>query len=84
MTQFWPEGQLIEVEADALWTPLRFTWESDVHPVERIHERWRVNEDWWTGPIWREYFSLVTTTGLLVDLFHDLLTGKWYLQRMYD
>lgn len=84
MTRFWPEGQAVEVEADSLWTPVRFIWQETAHPVENIIDRWRVDAEWWRGRIWREYFTLITSTGLLVEMFHDLTTGEWYIQRMYD
>jgi hypothetical protein len=84
MTHFWPEGELIQVEADALWTPLHLTWNGGRHPVQVILDRWRVDEDWWRERVWREYFRLITRTGLLVEVFHDLTTGEWYVQRVYD
>lgn len=84
MTRFWPGGLPIEVEMDALWTPQRFTWGMTVHPVERVVDRWRVDEAWWRERIWREYFRLTTHTGLLVEVFHDLTGDEWYLQRVYD
>jgi hypothetical protein len=40
--------------------------------------------EWWREGIRRDYFKLTTTTGLLVVIFHDLDTGDWYLQRLYD
>ncbi len=40
--------------------------------------------DWWRVRIWREYFKLTTGTGLLVVIYRDLLSGAWYLQRLYD
>jgi len=84
MTHFWPEGQPVEVEADGLWTPLYITWGGERHPVQAILDRWRVDEGWWRGQVWREYFRLVTRTGLLVEVFHDLAAGDWYMQRVYD
>ena len=84
MTYFWPEGQPISTETDELGTPLCFTWQGQTHPVEGVTTRWRVDEEWWRGRIWREYFRLYTTTGLLVVIFRDLLAGNWYLQRLYD
>ncbi|HVO71616.1 MAG TPA: hypothetical protein VMT24_16315 [Aggregatilineaceae bacterium] len=84
MTHFWPEGKLIQVEADALWTPLHLTWDGGRHPVQVILDRWRVDEDWWRERVWREYFQLTTRTGLLVEVFHDLTAGEWYVQRVYD
>lgn len=84
MTHFWPEGQPVEVTADDLWTPLWFTWGDHRHPVQLILDRWRVDEDWWRGRVWREYFRLITRSGLLVELFHDLTAEGWYIQRVYD
>jgi hypothetical protein len=46
--------------------------------------RWRIDVDWWRGRVWREYFKLVTRTGLLVEVYHDLVGGQWYVQRLYD
>jgi hypothetical protein len=84
MTHFWPEGEPVEVEADSLWTPVRLTWQGTVHPVETITDRWRVDEEWWRGRVWREYFTLITSTGLLMEIFHDLTADEWYVQRVYD
>ncbi len=84
MTYLWPQGDPIRVEVDELWQPLRFVWRRQVHPVSAVANRWRVDEDWWRGRVWREYFKLITTTGLLVIVFRDLVSGEWYVQRLYD
>ena len=36
------------------------------------------------GRVWREYFRLVTVSGLLVDMYRDMAGGGWYVQRVYD
>lgn len=84
MTRLWPQGEPIAVASDAAQTPLTFTWQGRTHRVQGIAKRWRVDVDWWRGWVWREYFKLTTHTGLLVVLYRDLLTGRWYLQRLYD
>jgi hypothetical protein len=84
MTRLWPDGQMIEVEADASGIPQQFIWWGSSHRVETVAGRWRVDEDWWRVRIWREYFKVATTSGLLVVLFHDLEAGGWCLQRLYD
>ena len=84
MTHLWPDGLPIAVESDALGVPQRFTWRGQAHTVEIVANRWRVDEDWWRGRIWREYFKLATDTGLLVVVFRDLVSGGWYVQRVYD
>jgi hypothetical protein len=84
MSPFWPEGYPLELEADEWWTPLCFVWSGENHSVEGIIERWRIDEAWWRGRIWREYFRLTTRSGLLVEVYHDLTTGDWFIQRLYD
>ena len=84
MTHLWAEGELIAVRCDGPDNPCTFTWGGATHPVQGIAKRWRVDVDWWRTRIWREYFKLYTRTGLLLILYHDLLTGQWYLQRLYD
>ncbi len=84
MTPFWPDGEPITVRRDRLGVPCAFTWRTRSHPVQGIAKRWRVDYGWWRRRIWREYFKLYTGTGLLVVLYRDLLTGQWYLQRLYD
>jgi hypothetical protein len=84
MTRLWPDGEPISVLSDAMKTPHAFTWQGRTHRVQEIAKRWRVDVDWWRGRVWREYFKLTTHTGLLVIVYRDVLTGHWYLQRLYD
>jgi hypothetical protein len=84
MTPFWPEGQPITVRVDESNAPQRFSWLGAHHTVQGIANRWRADRGWWRKRVWREYFKLYTDTGLLVILYHDLLAGRWYLQRLYD
>ena len=84
MNPLWPDGDPVGVWSDRWGTPQRFTWHGDSHQVQGIAKRWRVDQGWCRQRIWREYFKLYTTTGLLVILFRDLLTDQWYLQRLYD
>lgn len=84
MTHLWPQGEPIAVQSDELLTPQAFTWHGQNHPVRQVAKRWRVDLDWWQTRIWREYFKLTTQTGLLVVIYLDIVSGKWYLQRLYD
>ncbi|HSG15130.1 MAG TPA: DUF6504 family protein [Anaerolineae bacterium] len=95
MTRLWPVGIPISVtvvpRADSKdagiadgQRPAGFTWQNQTHQVDEITRAWRVDIDWWRGRVWRAYFKLSTDTGLLVVIFQDLLSGEWYLQRLYD
>ena len=84
MSRFWPEGVPIGVTCDDLATPIAFTWQSHRHVVEEILERWRVDAGWWRRRVWREYFQLTTTSGLLLLIYHDVRADEWRVQRLYD
>jgi hypothetical protein len=87
VTRLWPVGLPISVINDGVAEyarPAGFAWQGQTHQVDEITREWRVDIDWWRGRIWRAYFKLSTSTGLLVIVYQDLLSGEWYLQRLYD
>jgi hypothetical protein len=84
MTRLWTKGEPITVAINGAGEPLRFSWRGEMHPVTAVVRRWRADADWWKGRIWREHFKLVTDTGVLAVVYHDLVGHEWYLQRVYD
>jgi hypothetical protein len=83
MTRLWLVGSIITMTEHAE-LPAHFVWQGRVHRIQHIARRWRVDLEWWRLRIWRDYFRVTTDTGLLVVLYHDLQTGAWYVQRLYD
>jgi hypothetical protein len=84
VTRFWPAGRQVAVTCDALATPEAIVWDGRRHQVACILERWRIDERWWRARAWREYFTLLTEGGLLLTLYHDVASGRWFVQRLYD
>jgi hypothetical protein len=84
MTRLWPDGQPVTVSCDAQGAPQSFTWQGQRHPVSVLLQQWRVDLGWWRDRRWRAYYKLHTDTGLLVVVYQDLLSGSWFLQRLYD
>ena len=91
MTRLWVAGDPITVQTSTLSPtdviaidPVQFTWHDQDHHVAQITRQWRVDIDWWRERIWRSYYKLSTESGLLVIIYQDLLTGQWYLQRLFD
>jgi hypothetical protein len=80
----FPTFRPISVECDALGTPLSFRWEGQTYIVDRIYSRYRVDKDWLKQRIWREHFKLLTASGVFVVIYRDFLSGKWFIQRIYD
>jgi len=84
MTRLWPDGEPIPMTLDDSGNPATFRWREQIHPVQHIANRWRVDGYWWDSRVRREYFKLTTETGWLVILYRDLSTSAWFLQRLYD
>lgn len=49
--------------------------------VEAILNAWRIDDEWWREKISRQYFQVQLKVGLVMTVFHDLVSEKWYQQR---
>lgn len=64
--------------------PVSFTCGEKIEKVSRIAKRWRISREWWRKEISREYFQVETGRGSICEIYCDLLTRSWYLQRICD
>jgi hypothetical protein len=67
--------------------PARVRWNGDRpaqvdgEAVESLRESWLVEDRWWTDePLRRRYWELVGERGRNLVVFHDLSSGRWFLQ----
>ena len=49
--------------------------------IERIQDRWHVDDEWWREPIQRRYYRVALDTGSVRTLYQDESDGGWYEQR---
>ena len=53
----------------------------DGEAIEALRESWLVEDRWWTAqPLRRRFWELVGARGRNVIVFHDLCTGRWFVQ----
>ncbi len=85
-----PEEPLpVEVKIDGWGQPATVSWTLNEGtgvrecPVVEVCARWRVDDDWWRAPISRMYYKLRTRTAL-IEVFRDLNSGRWFLERVHD
>jgi len=49
--------------------------------VESVVETWRIDDEWWREKVVsRQYWRVVLQDGRVVDIYRDLITGKWWRQ----
>jgi hypothetical protein len=84
MTRLYQPAQSIEATSGDNGEPIAFEWRGRVHRVRHLGNRWRVHLEWWRREIWREYFQVEAHSRLTCVIYRDLLTDRWYLERIYD
>ena len=82
MSRLYDPDPPISVEVDNQGRPAALTWQHR-EPVREVVNRWRVDDVRWRVPISRTYYTVITPT-MLLEIYEDLCTGDWYLQRVID
>ena len=84
MSKLFREAITLEVKEDIRHRPVGFLYKGRKEGVKEICEQWRLSQEWWKSAVDREYFRVRTLRGIVYEMYRDLLTGAWYLQRVYD
>jgi hypothetical protein len=84
MSKLFHEAIALEVKEDIQHRPIAFLYKGGKEGIEELCEQWRVSREWWQSADDREYFRVRTVKGIVCEMYRDLLTGAWYLQRIYD
>ncbi len=84
VTELLDPARRIRVRFDAGGIPTHLESAAGWQPVTRVLNRWRIDCEWWRGPISREYWRLLIGDDLALECFCDRLTNDWFLERLYD
>ncbi len=84
MSKLFHEAIKLEVMEDVQHRPICFVYRGRKEQVEQIVKQWRVTQEWWGKAFEREYFQIGTEAGIICELYRDLPSGYWYLQRIQD
>ena len=82
MTRVLRPPKRVAVEVSRADLPVRVKLGDHYEPVNII-EQWRVAERWWQDPIDRSYVKVMGESWIVV-LYHDHITGDWFLERIVD
>ena len=84
--RFIPPRPLV-VMVDGAGQPRTFAWRGRTEHVVSIVAIWEDTVGWWRGgsnATHRRGYRVVAASGLRATLYHDLLTGGWYLGAIAD
>ncbi len=84
MSKLFRQAIRLEVEEEFRHRPSAFLYKGRKTRVSETLNQWRVVQGWWKRPVEREYFQVRSESGTMYELYRDLLTGAWYLQRIHD
>ena len=84
MSHFYHPPKAIEMSIGLDDVPAGFIWDGTYHPVRVVAREWHEDRGWWLWRTWRAYYRIITRTGLAVELYQDLSTRMWFVQRLYD
>jgi hypothetical protein len=82
MTRLLSPPAVVEVTLSADGTPSFIDGElsGSIDPIAR----WKVETEWWNQPVIREYWKALLNNTLLCELYHDLGSDEWFVERIYD
>jgi len=82
MTRLLSPPAVVEVTLSADGTPGFISGElsGSIDPIAR----WKVETEWWNQPVIREYWKALLNNTLLCELYHDLGSDEWFVERVYD
>ena len=79
----WEARELKVVESGE-HEPQSVVYGAGTRRVESVLGWWRVSQEWWKSPVERDYYRVKLEGGIICEVFRDLTTGCWNLQRIYD
>ena len=57
-------------------------WQHRWRRVVEVLERWRIDDEWWRNrPVSRLYYAVLLEGGKRLEIYHDLMDGRWYGQQ---
>ena len=84
MSRQLQKAEEIEVKTNVAGVPVSLTRKGRSQKVAGIYERWRLADEWWGEEVNRDYFRVRTSARLVCDIYHDVKTDHWYLDKIHD
>ena len=74
----------IEVKTNIAGVPVNLTRKGRREKVAAIYEHWRLADEWWGKEVERDYFRVRTSVGIVLDIYRDSKSNRWYVDKIHD
>ena len=66
--------------------PSAFRWMGHTYRIDTVEDVREPRLDWWSplGEQHRVYYLVVTTQGMIAEIYEDRVSGEWRLARVFD
>jgi hypothetical protein len=75
-----PAPVVVTLSADGTPCFINGAFSGSIDPIAR----WKVETEWWSVLVIREYWKALLNSNLLCELYHDLSGDEWFVERVYD
>ena len=82
MTRLLTPPTAVDVTLDVGGAPTSIAgaYSGSIDPIAR----WKVESRWWDRPVVREYWRALLNNDLLCELYHDMSSNEWFVERVFD
>ena len=82
MTRLLTRPTAVDVTLDVGGAPISIAgaYSGSIDPIAR----WKVETRWWDRPVVREYWRALLNNDLLCELYHDMSSNEWFVERVFD
>ena len=84
MSRQLQKAEEIGVKTNIAGVAVSLTRKGRREKVTAIYERWRLADEWWGEEVQRDYFRVRTSTGIVLDIYRDSKSNRWYIDKIHD
>lgn len=73
-----------EVKLNRQGNPCRVLLRDEWQEVLQLLDRWAYTGQWWAGENEKMFYRLLLEKGQIIEIYQDIVDGKWSLYKIYD
>lgn len=84
MAKLLEKPEELRVSTNIQGVPLNLFRNGKVERVTKVYQRWHTTDLLWGHESSKDYFRVKTSSGLVCDIYRDIIANSWYLGRIHS